>query len=166
MITYLKHKPKDSGEDLSNLMFGYALVDLNGDGRREAVVWIKDDRFYCGTGGCWLEVFKRTRTGWRHFANAGVARPPIKLLPTRTHGWRDLSEWQYVGGTYRPFQEWLRFKSGDYDGDGTEVPRGIHGRVLINSANIPLFPSKCRRAEEAGSVFGPMSVPTGEPGSC
>lgn len=149
----------------TNETFGYSLVDLNGDGRKEAVAWVTG-RFYCGTGGCSLQVFRRTKSGWRLFADAGIAHTPIKLLAIRTHGWRDLSEWQYGGGTYRPFEAWLRFNGREYNNQGAKVPRGIHGRIIINDANFPLFPSKCRRAKEGESVFGPMSMPTGKAGSC
>jgi hypothetical protein len=165
IVNYIKSDPQHLDvHDLTDLTFGYALVDLNGDRRNEAIVWIRDQA-YCGSGGCWLEVFRATRSGWRSFADAGIAHPPIKVLPTRTHGWRDLSERQYGGGTYRPFELWLRFNGRNYDSKGSKVPRGIHGRIIIKDAKIPLFPSECRRAEEAGSVFGPMSIPTGKPGS-
>lgn len=167
LINHLKADPENADDkDLTNLTFGYALVDLNGDGRDEAVVYISDAN-WCGSSGCWLQVFRRTRSGWRPLMDLGNTRPPIRLLPTTTHGWRDLSGRQYGGGTDRPFESWIRLGARANDPEGpAKVPRRVHGRVIIKTANVPLFPSKCRRAEEAGSVFGPMSIRTGEPGSC
>src|SRR5438309_5083189 len=86
LINYLKHDASDADNtDLNNLEFGYSLVDLNADGRNEAVVYLSNAD-YCGSSGCWLQVFKRTKAGWKPFADAGNTRPPIKLLPTKTHG--------------------------------------------------------------------------------
>jgi hypothetical protein len=168
LVHYLKSDPDYAdGKDRTNLMFGYALVDLNGDGRREAVVYVSEAGL-CGSSGCDLEIFELGKSGWRPLGiDLGNTRPPIRLLPTKTHGWRDLSGWQYGGGVDRPFESWISLYPRDNDPKRpAKVPRRIHGRVIIKRANVPLFPTNCRRAEEAGSVFGPLSIRTGKPGSC
>jgi hypothetical protein len=170
LIQYLKNDPDDV--DLPNLVYGYALVDLNGDRRNEAVVWASDSRT-CGTGGCDLEVFVHRRSGWRLFSSTTITRPPIKLLASRHHGWRDLAAWQAGGGIERPYEGRLRFNGRQYEPvepvDWTGVhPRPPHldGLILIKDASIPLFPSKCRRVHEAASVFGPIPIKSGKPGTC
>ena len=167
IIHYLKSGYRDDA-DLQNLVYGYALVDLNGDGRKEAVVWARDSNI-CGTSGCSLDIFVHDKSGWRDSIDVGTTRPPIKILPTRTHGWYDLSSWQFGGGIEHPYEAWWRFNGrSDYDSSRTKwkVPKRIHGRVIIKDANIPLFPSKCHRTEEATSVFGPMPIKSAKPGSC
>lgn len=168
LVHYLKtdREYKDD-DDFTNLIFGYALVDLNGDGRNEAVAYLSDADL-CGSSGCDLEIFKRGPSGWQPLGLAfGNTRTPIRLLPTRTHGWRDLSGWQYGGGVDRPFESWISLYPRKSDPKRPDaVPRQIRGRIIIERANVPLFPTKCRRAEEAGSVFGPLSIRTGKPGSC
>jgi hypothetical protein len=166
---YLLHMPYNEDDpDLQNLVYGYALVDLNGDGRNEAVVWARDANL-CGTSGCGLEVFEHGKSGWRFLIDVATTRPPIKILPTRTHGWRDLSSWQYGGGVDHPYEAWWHFNGRhDYDSSKTKwkVPKRIHGRIIIKDASIPLFPSKCHKVEEGPSVFGPMPVKSTKAGSC
>ncbi len=165
---YLKNGGDDSEDnDLQNLVYGYALIDLNGDGRNEAVVWSRDAG-WCGSSGCDFDVFVHTKKGWRYFADGVNTRLPIKVLPSRTHGWRDLSGWQYGGGVDRPFESWIQFDGRGYGWakTGWKVPKRIHGRIIIKDATIPLFPSKCQPTLEAPSIFGPMPIKSGKPGSC
>jgi hypothetical protein len=170
LIQHLKNEYRDD-DDLQNLVYGYALVDLNGDGRNEAIAWATGYR--CGTSGCDPEIFVRGRSGWRLFSGGPGTRLPIKLLATRSHGWRDLAGWQAGGGIKRPYEARWRFNGREYEivypADWTGVkprPPRLRGRILIKGATIPLFPSKCRRITEAPSVFGPLPTKTGKPGSC
>lgn len=169
IVHYLKSDHED--DDLHNLVYGFALVDLNGDGRKEAVVWSRD-QFRCGSGGCELEIFVHDQSAWRLFSTTEVTRPPIMLLPTRTRGWRDLSAWEAGGGIERPYEAPVRFDGTEYsiswpaDFSGRKPPSLIGGIVLIQDATIPLFPSKCRPTKEQPSVFGPMPIPSGPSGSC
>jgi hypothetical protein len=168
LIHYLKNDPDNADDDdLQNLVYGYALFDLNGDGRNEAIVWARDSS-WCGTSGCALSIFSRTKSGWKFASDGPNTRPPIQVLASRTHGWRDLSGFQYGGGVDRPFRSWIRFDGHDYGWSktGWKVPRHVSSRVIIKDATIPLFPSKCRRTEEAPSVFGPMPMKSAKAGSC
>ncbi|HVH86191.1 MAG TPA: hypothetical protein VM912_05665 [Terriglobales bacterium] len=167
---YLKNDPDD--DHLQNLVYGYALVDLNGDQRNEAVVWARDGRA-CGTGGCDLQVFVHGKSGWRLFSSTTITRPPIMLLASRHHGWRGLAAWQAGGGIKSPYEGVLRFNGKGYalvePSDWTGVmprPPRLHGRTLIKDASIPLCPRKCQHTQEAPSDFGPMPTRSAKPGSC
>jgi hypothetical protein len=166
---YLLHIPyNEDDRDLKNLVYGYALIDLNGDGRDEAVVWARDSNL-CGSSGCGLDVFVQGKSGWRDFIDVATTRPPIKILPTRTHGWLDLSSLQYGGGIDHPYEAWWHFNGRrDYNSSKTKwkVPKHIRGRVIIKDATIALFPSKCHRVHEVPSIFGPMPVESEKQGSC
>ena len=169
LVQYLKNDRDD--RDLHNLVYAYALIDLNGDGRDEAIVWARDE-YRCGTGGCDLEVIVQDEAGWKPFSSTSVTRPPIKLLSTRTRGWRDLTAWEAGGGIEHPYEARLRFNGTDYeihwptDWTGRNKARRLFGRTLITRAKFALFPSKCRPIKEATSVFGPMPITSGKPGSC
>jgi hypothetical protein len=170
LVHYLKSDRDD--DDLQNLVYGYALVDLNGDGRNESIVWARDGRI-CGTGGCDLQVFIHGKSGWREFSSTTITRLPIKLLNQRHHGWRDLTAWAAGGGIKRPYEARLRFNGKEYEqvepADWTGMnprPPRLHGRTLIADATIPLFPSKCHRTGKASSVFGPMPIKSKNAGSC
>jgi hypothetical protein len=156
--------------DFRNLVYGYALVDLNGDGRNEAVVWARDAN--CGTGGCDLRIFVRRKSGWKRISYFTLTRPPIKVLRTRSHGWLDLSSWQAGGGIRRPYEAPIRFNGFKYGDVEPKDPFGlkphpmIRGRVIIDDATIPLFPDECHRTKESPSVFGPIPIQSAKQGSC
>ena len=109
-------------------------VDLNRDGRAETLVYATDaDR--CGSGGCNLFVLARAGGSWRVVSDVSIARPPVTLLPTTTHGWRDLSVFVAGGGIIPGHAVRLRFDGRRYPGNPTVPPAvplsGKAGRVLI-----------------------------------
>ena len=77
-------------------------VDLNGDGRPEAVVVDVDPQCYGGTGEAFSVIQRQGPASW---TLVGAGRGRIKLLETRTNGWRDYSlegpgcqrTWSYQG---------------------------------------------------------------------
>lgn len=73
-----------------------AWVDLNGDRREDAVVYV-EDADWCGSGGCTLLVFEAMSE--TEVAEMGVFRPaaevshvrgPVLVSRRRTNQWRDL----------------------------------------------------------------------------
>ena len=72
----------------SSYQFEYALIDLNGDGIPDAVVLLEGD--FCGSGGCTLEIYRGTSHGFKFVSAATLAHSPIRVLPQRRHGWKDL----------------------------------------------------------------------------
>lgn len=113
----------------------YALgrADLNGDGRDEAVVLMQGRR-WCGTGGCTMLVLTPHRGAWRTVTRITVTYAPIRLLPTRSRGWRDLAV-RIAGGGVRAGEVTLRFNGRTYPTNPTVLPirrgRAPAGRVLI-----------------------------------
>ena len=73
----------------AKIPFRYALVDLNGDGRDDAVVFITAPK-YCGSGGCVLEVFRGSAMGFGFLSGSTVTSLPIRVSTESTHGWRAL----------------------------------------------------------------------------
>ncbi len=67
-----------------------------------------------------------------------------------------------------PFELWNRFDGRGYGFTSAYwiVPRREDGRVIIEDATVPLFPSQCRKVSEAPSVFGPMPVKSAKAGTC
>lgn len=110
-----------------------ALADLNADRRPEVVVFLAGP--YCGSGGCQMYVFTPSGRSWRQVAGTTVTRAPIRVLNSRTRGWRDLSV--TIGGGGLPRGEaLLAFNGRRYPGNPTVAParllrRSPPGRVLI-----------------------------------
>lgn len=65
------------------------LVDLNGDGVNEALIYAMGPG-RCGTGGCNLWIYRQESGGYEELAMMTIANPPIGVLDTSTNGWRDL----------------------------------------------------------------------------
>src|SRR5688572_5752951 len=61
-------------------------ADLNGDRRLEALVYLTGSDF-CGSGGCTLKILTPAGRSWRVVSSMTVTQPPVRLLPTRSHGW-------------------------------------------------------------------------------
>jgi hypothetical protein len=70
--------------------------DLNGDGIKEAIVYLSG-REWCGTAGCQTLVLTRSRDSYRLAGRILATRPPIRVLYRKEHGWRTLGAW--VRGT-------------------------------------------------------------------
>ncbi|WP_159713550.1 hypothetical protein [Sphingomonas sp. AX6] len=85
-----------------------ASVDLNDDDIPEVIVLAKD-RDYCGSGGCTLFILTPTADGCRVVTRMTVTRPPVRVLSTSSHGWRDLAVRVAGGGSLQPYDVALRF---------------------------------------------------------
>lgn len=120
-----------------------AFADLNGDGRDEALVSLYSGLF-CGSGGCALYIYTPAGESWREIAELTIVNAPVRLLDTRSHGWRDLAVQVRGGGTEIPYEARIRFDGRTYASNPSLAPsvRGrVRGRILItdDAEGRPLF---------------------------
>ena len=118
-----------------------ALVDLDGDKKPEALIYAMatseggGQADLCGSGGCDLYVLALTPTGYRQITDISVARPPVRVLPTATHGWHDLGVMVAGGGIIRGYEARLRYDGHSYPSNPTVAPaiklRATVGRQII-----------------------------------
>mgnify|MGYP000370166062 CR=1 FL=1 len=124
-----------AAESLQVSSFRWAEFDLDGDGRAEQFVYA-DGADWCGSGGCTLFVLTPAGGQWRQLLRATISWPPIAVLPSRSHGWRDIAV-ATGGGGARPATARIRFDGRRYrPGNPTNaphVPRGVRLRVLIDA---------------------------------
>ena len=121
---------RDSAPDATYVA---TFVDLNGDGRDEALVQ-QSDGYFCGSGGCGLYIYTPDGASWRELNDLTVIAAPVLLLATSTNGWRDLAVHVRDGGNSFPYQVRLRFNGGAYGGSPAmrvRLRRPVDGRVLI-----------------------------------
>lgn len=78
-----------SSPDLPPTRYLTGTSDLNGDGRPELLVHLVGP-MACGTGGCPTLVFTPNETGYALVSTITVTRPPIRVSPRSTGGWRNL----------------------------------------------------------------------------
>src|SRR6266849_6556181 len=70
-------------------LFRYALTDLDGDGRADAIVLLLGG-YWCGSGGCDMLVFRATKDGFTLVSGSTITNEPIRVSPEKSHGWRTL----------------------------------------------------------------------------
>ena len=135
---FLQRENADARANYADATYTAAFADLNGDGRAEALVW-QHAGLFCGSGGCGLYIYTPQGDSWRQVAEVTIATTPVRLLATRTRGWRDLAVQARGGGMDLPREVRLRFDGRTY----AAVPmRGRSaGRALITEAtpSRPLF---------------------------
>ena len=69
--------------------FRYALTDLDGDGRADAIVLLSGSA-WCGSGGCTMLVFRAANDGFTLVSSSTITNVPIRVSPETAHGWRTL----------------------------------------------------------------------------
>ena len=93
--------------------YAVAYVDLNGDRRDEAVVYVESPGG-CGSGGCNLFVLASRGGFWRRVSGHTITRRPIRVLHTRHNGWRDITVFVAGGGILRGYHAALPFDGRTY----------------------------------------------------
>ena len=140
---FLRTTFADARQDYPETTYVAAFADLNGDGREEALVSLYSGMF-CGSGGCALYIYTPAGSSWREVAELTIVNAPVRLLATRTHGWRDLAVMVRGGGFELPGEARIRFDGRTYASNPSLAPalrRGTSGRVLIRDEDRgrPLF---------------------------
>ena len=123
-----------------------AFVDLNADGKEEAIVYLYDSTgTYCGSGGCRTLVLTPQNSSYRVVAQILITRPPIRVLSGSSHGWRNLGVWVQGGGIQPGYGAELQFDGKSYPSNPSMpparplaanatgqivVPRGVDGTLL------------------------------------
>lgn len=142
LIPHLQEQFADMRDKLT-IRYGYSFVDLNGDGRDEAVVTVLGGAGTCGTGGCEMFVEAQGRTGWHEVSSTVRTREPIRVLSTKHHGWHDIGVLDGGGGLPRTFESPVTFNGREYDGSPSDEPvhKGVHGLTVLTGemVNRPLF---------------------------
>jgi putative lipoprotein len=120
--------------------YARALVDLNGDGKEEAIVFL-EGRWWCGSGGCATLILTPEAVSWSVVAMVVTTDTPIRVLKTRSHGWRNITVITHDPGA-APYEAELQFDGKTYPfSPRIPVPKHAKGKVVISSpgAAIPLY---------------------------
>jgi hypothetical protein len=145
---FLQTSFADARAEWPDTAYVRAFADLNGDGRDEALVSFHSGLF-CGSGGCALYVYTPAGASWREVAELTIVNAPVRLLDSRTRGWRDLAVHVRGGGMEIPHEARMRFDGRTYGSNPSLAPRlrgRVPGRVLIgeDSGSRLLFESRSR----------------------
>ena len=91
---------------------------------------------FCGSGGCKTLILQRHGEGYRTVMSATITWPPIRVLETRTHGWRDIGVTVAGGGINPPYEALMRFDGKRYPSNPSMEPAarpGAKGQTLIGA---------------------------------
>ncbi len=123
----------------------HAFVDLNGDGKPEAIVYLLGGR-WCGTSGCTMLILRQEAPSFNVVSKTLSTRPPIRVLPATSHGWRNLSV-LVASGITESYQSELRFNGKTYPWSPSLPPARrldskSSGKVIFEDYQSarPLFP--------------------------
>lgn len=103
--------------------FRYALADINGDNRDDAIVLLVGP-FWCGTGGCTMLVFRATDDGYAFVSDSSVTSEPIRVGTGKTNGWNNL-----IVDTKGPGDVVLAFDGTRYPGNPSTQPRATAAQI-------------------------------------
>lgn len=76
-------------EPSDDLSYHFNRVDLNGDGKADAIVFVSGSSV-CGSGGCRMLILKGDSKNYSLITEMSVSRPPLFVGATKTKGWNDL----------------------------------------------------------------------------
>ena len=108
--------------------YKFALLDLNDDKIAEAIV-LFDAPDSCGTGGCKLEIYRGTKSGFQLLSSSTITLSPIRVTSEKRYGWRTLIV--LSGGTGNVL---LRFNGSKYPLNPSQQPTA--NPLQINSAIV------------------------------
>lgn len=134
-----EHEVKD--EPLyDDARYAAAYVDLDQDGEAEAVVHLMGSSL-CGTGGCNTFVLKRRGGAYEKVSEFSIGHLPIRVLESRSHGWRDLGIQMSGGGIMEPYEAILSFDGSAYPYNPSipparPSPGDEAGQILIARDNL------------------------------
>ncbi len=99
-------KDNDLDQDATFKEFSYltSRLDLNMDGKQDAIVWIND---ICGTSGCPFYFYKKTKNGFSRIFDES-AWTPIILINRHINGWKTIA-YQIAGGGVEPYFVMVEF---------------------------------------------------------
>ena len=114
--------------------------DLNGDGRREALIFLKAPyRFWCGTHGCTILVMQAHNDRFTLVNDIQPVRAPLYVSANKTQGWHDLIV--RVSGRWDEARDVaLRFNGRHYPRHPDTVPNEPHlASYDIQQSGVRLF---------------------------
>jgi len=95
--------------------YEYFRHDLDGDGRRDAIVLLQHPyKYWCNQHGCTLLVLKAGTTDFGLVSKTMPIRAPFYISPNKTNGWNDL--------IVRVSGRWSQTKNVAMKFDGNQYP--------------------------------------------
>lgn len=99
------------------------------------LVYISGDE-WCGSGGCFAVLLEPNGLSFKVIQKFTLARLPIKILPSLTHGWHDLAM-PVQGGGISGHVAVLQYNGSKYPSNPSMAPP-LKSNDLPSGAELPL----------------------------
>ena len=122
--------------------YSVAFASLN-DKTQQIIVYVSGDG-WCGSGGCSALILEPANSSFKIRASFTLARLPIRVLPSKTNGWHDLSmpgsgggvtahiaKIQFDGMKYSGNPSTAKHLSPELKNSGFALPLNEDGRPLL-----------------------------------
>jgi hypothetical protein len=140
---YLRTQRSNSGQ---TTRYVDVFVDLSGDGKQEAIVYVTGGE-WCGSGGCIMLVLAWNNSSYKVVSKTTITWPPIRVLRDTSNGWHSIGVWVQGGGIRPGYEAELRFDGQTYPANPSIAParrlgEKLEGEVVVPSAEgaKPLYP--------------------------
>lgn len=137
-------KPWPEFEKENKTRYSAAFVDLAGDGTQQVIVYLTG-RGWCGSGGCVTLVLSRKGSQYELVTEITISRPPIRILNTKSNGWKDITV-QVAGGGVAAREAMLSFNGKTYPSNPSvhlahSLDENVAGKVVIpyEGEGTPLY---------------------------
>lgn len=134
----------DYGEIKATRYFA-AFVHLRDDNTQQVIVYLIGDG-WCGTGGCRTLILVLKDSSYAVLTEMTVVQQPIRVLDTKSNGWRDLGVWVQGGGIQPGYEARLSFNGKEYPSNPTVPPAEplttkVRGKVVVprSATGEPLY---------------------------
>ena len=104
---------KSAPADDPSTRYFRAFVDLNGDRKDEVIVYLMGD-WWCGSGGCPTLILAPIDGSFVVISNILATRPPILVLQSTSHGWRNFGVFVQGGGIMQGYEAEVQFDGSRY----------------------------------------------------
>lgn len=105
-----------------DMRYSFAQVSLDGKTPKQVLVYITG-RGWCGTGGCTALLLQPVGSSFEVIDKFTLARLPIRILPSKTRGWCDLTMPVAGGGITDAYTALLRFNGQNYPNNPSLAPK-------------------------------------------
>lgn len=145
ILSSLRSIREGRGAEVDNTVkVNTAFVDLNGDNTKEVIAYVHGDNA-CGSGGCDLLILNKNNKEYELLTELTISWPPIRVLDSKTNGWRDIAVWVQGGGIQPGYEARLRFDGKSYPSNPSlvapEEGMPAKGKIVIDRSSpaTPLY---------------------------
>ena len=117
---------------LKQTRYYYDRIDLNGDGKPEALVYLSG-AYTCGTGGCKMLVLEQSRQRYQLISKMTLVNAPVIVSSEKSVGWNDLVMEVAGGGEAKHYAR-MQFDGNAYPVNPSTAPEVAPNSIVNGTA--------------------------------